>query len=150
MSIALWSWCKRISHRRPGFCRRQRRLGVERLENRIVFAGDTLGNATALSFLTWPGATVQTAHASGFLAAANEVDLYKVSLHPGDRVTASVSAQASGGALQSLLRVFDANGDPVALDDQEGGDATLTFQAAPTDPGGVYYIGVSSDGDDQL
>jgi hypothetical protein len=145
MSVALWSWCKLVSLRRLG--RWQRRLGVERLENRIAFAGDTLANATALSFLTWPGATVQTASASGFLATANEVDFYKISLHPGDRVTASVSSQASGGALQSLLRVFDARGDPVALDDQEGGDARLTFQADPTDPGGVYYLGVSSDGD---
>jgi hypothetical protein len=122
---------------------------LEWLESRILFAGDTLGSATALSFLTWPGATVQTAQASGFLATPSEVDLYKVSLHPGDRVTASVSSQASGGALQSLLRVFDAKGNPVALDDQEGGDARLTFQADPTDPGGVYYLGVSSDGDDQ-
>ena len=40
---------------------------------------------------------------------------------------------------------IDPTGNPVALDDQEGGDPQLTFQAAST---GAYEIGVSSAGDD--
>ena len=144
MLLALRSWWKRPRRqrgRRSGRCR----LGVERLENRIVFAGDTLATATALSFLGSESAMVQTAQASGFLTTANEVDLYKVSLHAGNQVAVSVSAQTAGSGLQSLLRIFDASGTQVALDDQEGGNPRLTFQAAAA---GDYYVGVSASGDD--
>ena len=140
MLIAPRSWWKRslTQHRRGG---RRCRLGVERLEKRIVFAGDTLATATVLPFIAWQPAGVQTAQASGFLATTNEVDLYKVSLHAGDQLALSVSAQTAGSGLQSLLRVFDVSGTPVALDDQEGGDPSLTFQAPAA---GDYYVGVSS------
>src|SRR5581483_8609309 len=87
----------------------------------------------------------QTAHAAGRLAATDDFTLYAVSLGAGDVVSAAVSARASGGALQSVLRVFDATGHQVALDDQEGGDPRLTFQAAAA---GSYLVGVSSAGDD--
>src|SRR5262249_22617138 len=75
-----------------------------------------------------------------FLADPREVDLYRVPLTIGDRLSVSVSAQEGGSGLQSLLRVFDAEGTPLALDDQEGGDPRLTFQAA-TD--GDYFVGIS-------
>ncbi len=40
-----------------------------------------------------------------------------------------------------MLRVFDASGTPLALDDQQGGDPSLTIQVPL---GGDYYVGVSS------
>src|SRR5262249_20984645 len=75
----------------------------------------------------------------------NQVDLYRVGLSVGDLLTARVSAQAAGSGLQSLLRVFDKNGVPLALDNQEGGDPSLTFQAPTAD---IYLVGVSSAGND--
>src|SRR6516165_11905042 len=109
---------------------------LERLESRIVFALP----ATPLPFTAFG-----TAHAAAFLATANDFQLYQVHLGAGDVVTAAVSSQAGGGALQSNLRVFDAAGRPLALDAQQGGDPRLTFQAPAA---GDYLVGVSSAGDD--
>ncbi len=141
MSHTIWSKTSSLHHLRI----RWAHLALERLEDRTLLSGDTLATATALSFTTLPTALVQTAHAAGFLAKADEVDLYKIHLDAGDRVTAAVSAQTSGSGLQSILRVFNAQGDPVALDDQEGGDPRLTFQAAMV---GDYFVGVSASGND--
>jgi hypothetical protein len=115
-------------------------LRCERLEDRTLPAGHALASATLLPFTPF-----QTAAASGFLAQPNEVDLYEVSLQAGDRLQAGVSAASAGSGLQSVLRIFDAAGRPVALDDQEGGDPSLSFQAATA---GTYFVGVSSAGND--
>jgi hypothetical protein len=120
--------------------RRRCPLALEWLENRILLAGDTLATATALSFTS-----LQTAHVAGFLASSQTVDLYQVQLNAGDAIRASVAAQTSGSGLQSLLRVFDGAGRQLALDDQEGGDPRLMFQA-PT--AGTYYLGISASGND--
>ena len=80
---------------------------LERLESRIVFALP----ATPLPFTPFG-----TAHAAAFLATPNDFQLYRVHLGAGDVVNVAVSSQASGGALQSNLRVFDATGRPLALD----------------------------------
>ena len=75
------------------------------------------------------------------MSAPDNVNLYSTTLQAGDTINASIVAQATGSELASLLRVFSANGTPLALDNQEGGDPHLTFQAATT---GTYFIGVSS------
>src|SRR6516162_4952378 len=111
-------------------------LRLERLESRIVFALP----ATPLPFTAF-----EPAHAAAFLATPEDFQLYRVHLGAGDVVNVAVSSQASGGALQSSLRVFDATGHPLALDAQEGGDPHLTFQAPAA---GDYLVGVSSAGDD--
>jgi len=117
-----------------------RRPLLEWLEDRTVFSGATMPSAMPLSFTAF-----QTAHAADFLANPNQVDLYSVALNPGDEVNAAVSAQTSGSGLQSILRVFNASGTAIALDDQEGGDPRLTFQAPSA---GTYFIGVSAAGND--
>ena len=114
-------------------------LWLERLEDRTLLSGDTLATATLLAF------NFNNAHAGAFLANPAEVDLYRVSLGAGDRVNAAISAITSGSGLASTLRVFDGTGQQLALDDQEGGDPSLTFQAAAA---GDYFIGVSSAPDD--
>ena len=78
---------------------------------------------------------------SHFLSIPDEVDLYSVTLQRGETIDASIDAQQAGSALDSLLRVFGSDGTPLALDNQQGGDPQLTFQAATA---GTYYIGVSS------
>ena len=81
------------------------------------------------------------AEESHFLSTPGEVDLYSVALQQRRTLYASIDAQNSGSALTSLLRVFGPDGTALALDNQEGGDPQLTFQAATA---GTYYIGVSS------
>src|SRR4051812_28908464 len=107
------------------------RPGLEWLASRTLLAGHTLSTATLLAFQS-----PQTVEASGFLSMRDQVDLYKVQLGVGDEV----SAQARGSGLQPLLRVFANDGRQIALNNQEGGDPSLTFQA-PT--AGDYFLGVS-------
>src|SRR5437660_7303025 len=105
MALAKLPWWKKLSRRKPNRrCLRRKsvlRPEVELLERRIVFTGDPLLPSTVLSFNSF-----QTAQHAGFLATANQVDLYKVQLNAGDEVNAAVSAQPGGSGLQSLLRVF--------------------------------------------
>jgi hypothetical protein len=112
---------------------------VEWLEDRVLLSADTLATAAPLNFAVLPSGG--TAQASGFLSSPRDVNLYRVHLRAGDEISAEVSAQGSGSGLVSLLRVFDAAGHQLALDDQEGGDPRLTFQAATA---GDYFVGVSS------
>jgi hypothetical protein len=76
-----------------------------------------------------------------FLNDPLEADLYQVTLNAGDQLNAAIGAQTAGSGLQSLLRIFAIDGTPMALDDQLGGDPSLTFQAATA---GSYFVGVSS------
>jgi hypothetical protein len=129
---------RRVSHSRGRFfC--SRCLFLERLEKRILLSlspGEVLGSAAQLSFNS-----IDTAQASGFLAQPKQVDFYQVQLHVGDQVNVQLNAQTAGSGLDGLLRVFNPSGQQVGLDDQEGGNPQLTFQA--TAPG-IYYVSVSS------
>ncbi|HEV8058485.1 MAG TPA: FG-GAP-like repeat-containing protein, partial [Gemmataceae bacterium] len=135
--------------------RRRRRPYLEWLETRTLFSVSPLSAAPTLVFNS-----LNVAQATHFLSSPGEVDLYRVKLEAGDTIEAGISAQDSGNqagagftftfpgfgtqgtsALSSLLRVFDAFGTPLALDDQQGGDPSLTFQVPL---GGDYYVGVSS------
>ncbi len=106
------------------------------LEQRALLAASPLEEAVPLHF-----GAFDDAQASHDLSIPVQFDLYSVALQPGEQISAAVDAQQAGSALASLLRVFDANGTALALDNQEGGDPQLTFQAATA---GTYYIGVSS------
>jgi hypothetical protein len=136
-------WWKEVLRRwsaRPGPSAAGRRAGyaprIECLEDRTLLSGNPLQAATPLTFTAFG-----TAQASHFLSNPHEVDLYRVTLGAGDRLDVSIGAEASGSGLRSLLRIFDSSGTPLALDDQEGGDPGLTFQAATA---GDYFVGVSS------
>src|SRR5262245_60055730 len=114
------------------------RPALEHLESRNLPAGHTLAAATPLTF-RGPG----PAEAHGFLAGGRQVDLYRVLLNAGDRLSASVRDRAAGSGLQSQLRLFTAFGSQVASNGQEGGDPKVTFQAAAA---GYYFVGVSAAG----
>jgi len=121
----------------PAVCRASlRRLDGDWLERRVLLAATPLSAAVPLHFGLFNDATL-----SHFLSTPAEFDLYSVPLQSGDTLAVSISAQQSGSALTSLLRVFGAGGTPLLLDNQQGGDPQLTFQAATA---GTYYIGVSS------
>src|SRR5262249_56229146 len=123
------------------------------LEDRCLFSVSPLA-AVPLRF------NAGVADVQHFLSSPTEADLYSVALQAGDTIQAGISAENAGNqagagfpfpfpgfasqgtsALSSVLRVFDSSGTPLALDDQQGGDPYLTFQAATAD---TYYLGVSS------
>jgi hypothetical protein len=132
---------------------------LEYLEDRTLFSVAPLAAAVPLTFNA-----VHVAQVQHFLSSPREFDLYRVTLQASDAIQVGISAQDAGNqagagflfpfpgfayqgtsALSSQLRVFDASGTPLALDDQQGGDPSLSFQAATA---GDYYVGVSSGGND--
>ncbi len=115
---------------------------LERLEERLPPAQDTLATAFPLSFAASPVAQV-----SGTLTSTNQVDLYKaVNLSAGDQLTASINAQQQGSSLEAALRLFDSSGAAVALAtyNPSSGDPQLTYNVTVS---GTYNVGVSSAGD---
>ncbi|MGO9468955.1 MAG: FG-GAP-like repeat-containing protein, partial [Isosphaeraceae bacterium] len=129
--------CRAPRQLSPADCRAAfRRPDGDWLERRVLLAATPFFMAEPLHFGLFHDATE-----SHFLSTPAEFDLYSVPLQSGDTLAVTISAQQSGSALASLLRVFDASGTPLLLDNQQGGDPELTFQAATA---GTYYIGVSS------
>lgn len=71
-----------------------------------------------------------------------DVDMFRMNLNGGQTAVISIAAQSIGSGLDSILRVFDAAGVQLAVnDDFNGLDSQVTFTAPST---GVYYVGVSS------
>lgn len=79
-------------------------------------------------------------------------DFFHVRLDAGDVLTVDIDAFAQGTWLDSVVRVFDANGNEVAFSDDAAApgetlsyDSYLQFTAQQT---GNYYIGISGYGND--
>ena len=85
--------------------------------------------------------------------STNDVDLFEVKLNAGDTLLADIDAQLIGSSLNSVLSVFDINGNLLAQNDDnsfevEGVpvtefDSYLPFTVVQD---GTYYVGVSSSG----
>jgi len=83
--------------------------------------------------------------------SASDVDLYQFQLDAGEGATLDINAAAQESELDSYLRLFDAEGNELAVDDDDDNnitedttaDSLLNFVA---DTSGEYYIGVSSEG----
>ncbi len=72
-----------------------------------------------------------------------DVDFFKVQMNAGDVLQVDIDAAAFGSSLDSILRIFEASGHPVAEDDDAiggGTDSHLEFFVNRTD---TYYVGVS-------
>ncbi len=116
---------------------------LEPLEDRVLLSiTDLLGSAQPLSF-------APSAHATANLGNPSDVQLYQITLAPGDVVTASVDTARYGGGLDSYLRIFqDLGGGAVqeiaANDNLQGRDPGVTFQAVGVLDPVVYYVGISS------
>jgi hypothetical protein len=98
--------------------------------------------ATGLSPAT-PGTYI----ACGVLGDNNfhafDVDMFAVEVNAGGLLQVDLDAAAFGSPLDSILRIFDATGHPVALNDDEIGaglDSHLEFYAPRA---GAYYVSVS-------
>ncbi|MDJ0744503.1 MAG: DVUA0089 family protein [Xenococcaceae cyanobacterium MO_167.B27] len=86
-----------------------------------------------------------------FFDAADDIDFFEVQLNAGDVITIDIDAQEFGSSLDSVLRLFDSNGNQVAISDDNNapgenpaatiGDSFISFEAEAS---GIYYIGVSS------
>ncbi|HAG81297.1 MAG TPA: hypothetical protein DCL61_09010, partial [Cyanobacteria bacterium UBA12227] len=77
----------------------------------------------------------------------SDVDMIAFQLNAGGRVTIDIDANQNGSPLDSVLRIFDSNGNQLAFSDDnaapgEGAslDSYLNFTATQA---GTYYVGVS-------
>ena len=85
---------------------------------------------------------------------SRDVDLYRFHLNASERVTVDLDTTFGGGQLDTVLRLFDANGIELAQseDDPAPGefagtsDSYIDFTAAIR---GTYYVGVSGAGNNQ-
>lgn len=114
---------------------------------------DTLENAvnTGLSTTNPDPYTIQAKIGNNAnVDPALDVDLFAVELALGEILTADIDAQINGLALDSLLRIFDENGNEVAFNDDgadAGEDSTYdSFVKLVVPKAGTYYVGVSGWG----
>jgi hypothetical protein len=94
---------------------------------------------------------------SGTISTQTDQHLYAVQVDDNSTLTVSLSGTPQGG-LDSLsggvVRLFDANGNPLLASDaiSTNPNGTLQLQTSSAGgqfPGGIYYIGVSGQGNDQ-
>lgn len=86
---------------------------------------------------------------SGEIEVQSDVDLYRFELGEGEQVDLDINAEDLNSDLNSLLRVFDTEGNKLAFDDNN--DANYTAEYSPDSnltfvPGtpGAYYVGVGT------
>lgn len=106
-------------------------------------ANDTIATATPVAFDGTGRAGFQSVTIGDGLQASLDVDMYKITLPKGGLITASITAAnlQIPSDLDSYLRLFDANGEELANNDQfNGRDSSLDYFVTT---GGTYYIGVS-------
>ena len=111
--------------------------------------GETISKATSLSTPSGGGIVANRTLGNGAYEN-NDVDMYSISLGSGEQVVIDIDSLDDpdgyggyGGAVDTLLRVFDSSGNELASNQrvaQGFEDPQLTFQAPSA---GTYYIGVS-------
>ena len=113
----------------------------------VVNPGVNLAGATDLGVLP-PGGLVSVPGSLDLASDPQAVGLYKVRVPDGQfwRLGLEVDARRIGSPLDAAVTLFDANGQPIAADDNGRPDF-------PTDPylfqgvgPGTYYVGVSASG----
>lgn len=116
------------------------------LEERIVLdgPGNTLSTALGAGLGPASGTFNYTTHLGD--EATNDVDMYSFQATAGSRLTAKTSLPPTGTAVDTVLRLFDANAHELAFNDDFNlnvvddhySQFTFTFTVA-----GTYYVGVS-------
>ncbi|MCK4685959.1 MAG: PPC domain-containing protein, partial [Pirellulales bacterium] len=111
----------------------------------ILDAGDTL--QTALQVDANSGPVRYSGQIGDGAQRTRDVDMYAVNLVAGQQVTVDIDARelAGGSTLDSMLKLFDADGRRLAMNDDTRSslDSRLVFTA---EVAGTYYVGVSGYG----
>lgn len=107
---------------------------------------DTMSLATPVLFDASGQATFAGVFVGNGTQGALDVDMYRIDMTRGGQITAEVVARRLGtpSPLDSVIRLFDANGVQLAINDQFfGQDSYIDFFVRTA---GTYYIGVSGFG----
>jgi len=122
------------------------------LNFRVVNAGganepnDTLATATPVNFDASGIANFNSLVLGDGVQTIRDVDLYRITVPGPGQISAEVTARRlpGGSSLDSVLRLFDAQGNQLAINDQFfGQDSYIDFFVNSP---GTYYIGVSGFG----
>ncbi|AFZ49599.1 Ig-like domain-containing protein [Dactylococcopsis salina] len=113
---------------------------------------DTLDTATATSLTADSLGSLKQTNAIGnnpnLEEAGLDVDIFQVELDTNTRLTAEINTENFNSEFDSLLRVFNSEGEQLDFNDDESSenlDSQLEF--IPTAPG-TYYVGVSGLGNE--
>jgi hypothetical protein len=122
------------------------RPSLEQLEARVLMAADKddqISEAIVVAVGGWKDGTI---------SAATDVDMYKFSAAPRQAIGIDVDRTSSSSRLDSYLRIFDADGNELAHNDDANApgesassprESYLSYTFAA---GGTYYAGISGHG----
>ncbi len=103
--------------------------------------GDTLNTAAATNVGPASGTHTRTTEIGDGVHGTRDVDMYRFQAEAGSAVVLTTAYPGSGTSMDTLLRLFDANGTELAFNDDSVSlysQIQHTFSAA-----GIYYVGVS-------
>ena len=91
---------------------------------------------------------------SSLLVDADDIDLFEVELEEGETLLADINAEINGSSLDSVLSIFDINGQLLAQNEDNSFEVETGEIVTEDDPfqvftaldDGTYYVGVSSAG----
>ena len=116
--------------------------------------GDTIDNAFNLEFSLANDNDSESLNLLGNvgdntnISLESDVDFFKFRLEAGEYVLIDIDTNQENSSLDSVLRLFDADGNELAFSDDDADigeiystDSSLLYEASQTD---TYYLGVSS------
>jgi len=103
-------------------------------------SNDTLGEATDTG-LTGPGSATVSAHLGDGFYGARDVDIFTLQVATSANIIADIDASEIGTGLDPILRLFNAAGTQIAVNDDS--DGLDSFIEVTNVVAGTYYVGVS-------
>jgi uncharacterized protein YjiK len=105
--------------------------------------GDTLATAQAVTLALNSQLSIDASTGIGDNAfAGRDVDLFRLELLAGERLVLDIDAQSIGLPVNSVLRLFNAAGTQIAVNNDFGGSVDA-FLNVTVSTAGTYYVGVS-------
>ncbi len=96
------------------------------------------------------GATIAVGGSlTGELEVVGDTDWYRIELAAGDSIGISLFGSGASPVSDTYLRVYDANGNLIAEND-DGGEGLNSFLRFVSDNGGTYYIEADSYGNNKI
>ena len=124
--------------------------GADSIYNFELFAlespsNDETDTATATGLTHSGGSYTLTTAIGNNAFAGRDVDLYRFTASAGDRVSANINSQFYfSNPINSLLKLFDADGNVLATNDNIGGSTDSQIDQFEIFTAGSYFLGVST------
>ncbi|MBD2093127.1 DVUA0089 family protein [Microcoleus sp. FACHB-1515] len=109
----------------------------------VVLSNDRVSNGAVQTISL--GQTIQAniGQDNGFVSGADDIDIYRFVASETGRIDVRAIATAAFSA-DTFLRIFDANGNQIAINDDEDSTTRGSFAQIAVTAGTTYYIGVNA------